>query len=60
MLTDPDYIGSLRLRSSNADFLDEFADDGTVSKALPREWDIDGLAREEAVIAFVTPTVVTV
>ena len=37
MLTHPDYIGNQRLLASYEEFLDEFADDETVWRALPRE-----------------------
>ena len=37
MLTHPDYIGNQRLLDSYADFLDEFADDETAWRALPRD-----------------------
>jgi hypothetical protein len=37
MLTHPDYIDNQRLLKSYSDFLDEFADDSTAWRALPRE-----------------------
>jgi peptidoglycan/xylan/chitin deacetylase (PgdA/CDA1 family) len=37
ILTHPDYIGNSRLLASYADFLDEFRDDETAWRALPRE-----------------------
>jgi hypothetical protein len=37
ILTHPDYIGNSRLLDSYADFLDEFSDDETAWRALPRE-----------------------
>jgi hypothetical protein len=37
ILTHPDYIGNSRLLASYADFLDEFSDDETAWRALPRE-----------------------
>ncbi len=37
ILTHPDYIGNSRLLASYADFLDEFCDDETAWRALPRE-----------------------
>jgi hypothetical protein len=37
ILTHPDYIGNSRLLASYADFLDEFRDDETAWRPLPRE-----------------------
>jgi hypothetical protein len=37
ILTHPDYIGNPRLLASYANFLDEFSDDETAWRALPRE-----------------------
>jgi hypothetical protein len=37
ILTHPDYIGNSRLLTSYADLLDEFSDDETAWRALPRE-----------------------